>query len=69
MSLTRYIVEIEIRSCVPLVLVFFYFYYYKTDFLIDKLTSAGFEILSSFQINYELSNTGSELHTVLISKK
>ena len=46
-----------------------YFYYYKTDFLIDKLTSAGFEILSSFQINYELSNTGSELHTVLISKK
>lgn len=46
-----------------------YFNYYKTDFLIDKLTSAGFEIISSLQIAYELSNSGSELHTVLISKK
>lgn len=46
-----------------------YFYYYKTDFLIDKLTSAGFEIISSLEIAYELSNSGSELHTVLISKK
>lgn len=46
-----------------------YFQYFLLKDLQNQLNKAGYEQINTFKVNYNTSNSSSEVHTILIAKK